>query len=267
MDNEMGPFVFKLKNESLSSSPSPSPAKKSRNDGRRDQGGIFLRRSLWLTKRKEQFAGLFVSERKEEDVNEKGRKRNKSPRAKQLLGRSGRWLFLLVIQNWFCVDAAVGRLEPKGKAEVPEIIIVSDAVEGTFLDLDGKSLQEEQKEKHQRKWKRSKGVDRTEMRKEEKRLRCALLIGSAWSTEKKYMRRYKGTFDIFFGAEHRLRKEEMEEQFNKEAKEGRRFAASAARITEEMAGYEDRKHTSGGVVVAIDSNQGAVSCRSRRRGD
>ena len=36
----------------------------------------------------------------------------------------------------------------------------------------------------------------------------------------------------------------MEEQFNKEAKEGWRFAASAGRIVEEMAGDEDRKHTS-----------------------
>ena len=50
------------------------------------------------------------------------------------------------------------------------------------------------------------------MRKEEKRMRCALLDGSAWSTEKKYMRRYTGTFDILFGMEHRLRKEDMEEQ-------------------------------------------------------
>ena len=41
---------------------------------------------------------------------------------------------------WFCVDAAVERLEPKGKAEVPEIIIVSDAVESTFVDLDGKAF-------------------------------------------------------------------------------------------------------------------------------
>ena len=99
-----------------------------------------------------------------------------------MLGRSGRWLFLLLIlmQNWFCVDAAAGRLEPKGEAEVPEIIIVSDAVEG-------KSLQEEQKGKYQREWKRSKLVDRNEMRKEEKNLRCAL----------KYMSRYKGTFESF----------------------------------------------------------------------
>ena len=33
------------------------------------------------------------------------------------------------------------------------------------------------------------------------------------------MRRYKGKCDTFFGIEHRLRKEEMEEQFDKEAKE------------------------------------------------
>ena len=34
--------------------------------------------------------------------------------------------------------------------------------------------------------------------------------------------------------------------------------ASAARITKEMAGDEDRMHTSGGVFVAVDSNPGAV---------
>ena len=61
------------------------------------------------------------------------------------------------------------------EAEVPEIIIVSDAVEGTFVNLDGESFQEEQKRKHQRKLKRTRGVDRTEKIKEEKRLWCALL--------------------------------------------------------------------------------------------
>ena len=34
------------------------------------------------------------------------------------------------------------RLEPEGETEVPEIIIVSDAVESTFVDLDGKSRRE-----------------------------------------------------------------------------------------------------------------------------
>ena len=103
------------------------------------------------------------------------------------------------------------------------------------------------------------------MRKEEKRLKCTLLNGSARSTERKCKRRYKGKCDIFFGIEHRLRKEEMEEQFNKEAKDGWRFATCAARITEEPAGDTDRKHTSGGVFVAFDSNLGAVG--SRRRDD
>ena len=95
---------------------------------------------------------LFVSERKEEEVKEKGIKRNKSPRARQFLGRSGRWLFFLLIlmQKWFCVDAAAVRLEPKGEAEVPEIIIVSDAMDGTFVDLDGKSYHDMHEEKHPR---------------------------------------------------------------------------------------------------------------------
>ena len=66
------------------------------------------------------------------------------------------------------------------------------------------------------------------------------LNGWARSTEMKYMRRYKGKCDIFFGIEHRLRTAEMEEQFIKEAKEGWSFAANAARITDETTGSEDR---------------------------
>ena len=96
------------------------------------------------------------------------------------------------------------------------------------------------------------------MKKEAKTYGCTLLDGSAWSTEKMYMRRYKGKCDVFFGIAHRLKKEEMEEQFNREAREGWRYAADAARITDETAGREDRKHTSGGLVVVIDCNLGAV---------
>ena len=63
-------------------------------------------------------------------------------------------------------------------------------------------------------------------------MQCSLdLNGSAWSTEKKYMIIYKGKCDIFFGIEHRIKKEEIED---------------TARITDERAGSEDRKHTSGG---------------------
>ena len=39
------------------------------------------------------------------------------------------------------------RLEPEGEAEVPEIIIVSDAVEGTSVDLNGESRHEQVEEK------------------------------------------------------------------------------------------------------------------------
>ena len=35
------------------------------------------------------------------------------------------------------------RLEPEGEAEVRGIIVVSDAVEGTFVDLDGESRSEQ----------------------------------------------------------------------------------------------------------------------------
>ena len=37
----------------------------------------------------------------------------------------------------------------------------------------------------------------------------------------------------------------MEEQFNKEANQGWRFAADAARVIDDSAGGVDRKHTSG----------------------
>ena len=60
---------------------------------------------------------------------------------------------------------------------------------------------------------------RTEMKKVARRLRCTLLNGSSWSAVKN-MRRHKGKRDIFLEIQHRLRREEMEEQSNREAKEG-----------------------------------------------
>ena len=56
----------------------------------------------------------------------------------------------------------------------------------------------------------------------------------------------------------------IEEQFNKEAKDGWRFSADAARITDENAGTEDRKHTSGGV-SCYGRQQLGSSCGSGRR--
>ena len=43
-------------------------------------------------------------------------------------------------------------------------------------------------------------------------VRCALLNNSAWSAVRQYLRRCKATIDIFFGIEHRMRKEGTEEQ-------------------------------------------------------
>ena len=47
-------------------------------------------------------------------------------------------------------------------------------------------------------WRQPQGEDRTEMKKEAKLLRCTLLDGSAWSTEKSTVRRYRGNCDVFF---------------------------------------------------------------------
>ena len=93
--------------------------------------------------------------------------------------------------------------------------------------------------------------------------RCAFFNGSAWNTEKKYMEKYKGTSDIFLAIEHNMRKEEMEDQFNKAVTQGWRFTADAAKITSDNASREDCKHTSGGVLVAIDGDLGVVVDKQR----
>ena len=80
-------------------------------------------------------------------------------------------------------------------------------------------------------WKQPKGEDWTEMKKEAKLLRCTLLNGSVWRTERKYMRRYKESVVFSW----------VLSMVNKEANEGWRFAADAARITDETAGIEDQK--------------------------
>ena len=137
------------------------------------------RRSLWQTKAQRTIGEpICVGKKRRRCKRKKAERGTKDP----IAGKIGKVALPSLDSDTelFCVDAAAGRLEPKGEAEVLEISIVSDAVEG-------KSLQEEQKGKYQREWKRSKLVDRNEMRKEEK-LRCAL----------KYMSRYKGTFESFF---------------------------------------------------------------------
>ena len=111
----------------------------------------------------------------------------------------------------------------------------------------------------QRRCRQEEGKDRKETQKESGMVRCILLNGSAWTTEKReeVHEKVQGIFDIFFGVEHKMSKEEMEEQFTKEAKQGWRFAADTAIITDENASSEDRKNTSVGVFVVVNSNLGA----------
>ena len=92
------------------------------------------------------------------------------------------------------------------------------------------------------------GKDRKEMQKESRTARCTLLNGATWNTEKKFMSRYKGTFDIFFGIEHKMRKEEMEEQFNDRSQiRTEDLQPTQQESSMKMPSSEDRKHTSGGV--------------------
>ena len=55
-------------------------------------------------------------------------------------------------------------LEPEGDAEVPEIIIVSDALESTFVDLDGESRREQVETKLSRRERKAPGEGCEEIR-------------------------------------------------------------------------------------------------------
>ena len=202
--------------------------------GRRLLGKNLVQKKQLVEKGERKDCKLFFEVKlKKEEKEKNGRKSDKRSRTRQLLGKSGRLLFLLVpmAQNWLCVNAAAEglqkRMEMMERWQHQEVQVK----ESRWV-----------KESPQRR-KQPEGEDRSEMQKEAKLLRGTKLNGSAWSTEMKFLRRYKGKCDIFCGIEHRLRKEEMEEHSNKEAKEGWIFAAGAPRITEETAGDEDRKHT------------------------
>ena len=138
-------------------------------------------------------------EKKEKENERSGRR----PKARQTWWKIGKWLFVLLIlgQNWLGVsDAAEG---PQRRTE-----------EGMRMQQEVQIKERTWAEATPQRWNQAGAEDRTEMKKEVKLLRCTLLKGSAWSTEKRYMRRYTGKCDIFFWEKHRLR-EEVEEQFNR----------------------------------------------------
>ena len=194
---------------------------------------VKYRKSSWWKKFKERVASFLTAKRKEEE-------KRKAERATNAPDRDKSWRILEDCSFSLCFWDRIGFVSMLQQKDCR------------------KGKESRWVEEIPQRWRQPKGEDRTKMKKEAKLLRCTLLLGSAWSTKRKSTKRYKGKCDVFFGIEHRERKEEMVEQFNKEAKEGWRFAAGGARFTDERADIEDQKHTSGGVFVAIDSNVGAV---------
>ena len=86
-----------------------------------------------------------------------------------------------------------------------------------------------------------------------------LVNGSARCMERKDMRRYNGTFEIFFEIGHRMRRKEMEEQFNKEARDGGLQQTRQGSLTRGQAARIAHTRREVYIVfVVVDGNFGAV---------
>ena len=191
------------------------------------------RKRRWWTKCKQSIASLFTLRKKEDVIEKERRKEARRLEGTQTMVKTWRWLLLLLLLGQSVLGVSAAAEGPQKRTEALKDSAGTQVKGGRWA------------EEIPQRWRQPKGEGRSKMKKEATFfLRCTLLNGSAWSTEWNY--------------EHTLRKEEMEEQFNREAKKGRRFAADAARITDERTSSEDRKHTSGGVSVAVDSNLRAV---------
>ena len=132
---------------------------------------------------KERVVSLLTVRMREEKNEKEGRKRNRRTRAR--LGEIWKMAF-----SPFAIGSRTGYV--------------------STLQQESQVKESRWVEEIPQRWNQPKGEDRTAMIKEAALLRCTVLSGSAWSTERKYRRRYKGKCDIFFGIEHRLRKVEME---------------------------------------------------------
>ena len=164
----------------------------------------------------------------------------------KLFGKFGKWLFLFLIvgQNWLSVGAAA-----KGPQRGTEAVM--------RMQQEVQIKENRWTEATPKRWMQPNGEGRTEMKKEARRLRCTLLNGSAWSTEKQVCEKIERQVRYLLWNRAQI-EEGGNGGVNKVAKEGWRFAADVARITDENAGTEDSKHTPGGVFVAVDSNVEAV---------
>ena len=78
----------------------------------------------------------------------------------------------------------------------------------------------------------ARAKSRKEMRKQRN---CEMCLAELLSVKyvKEKLGEVQGAYSTFFGKDHRMKEEEMEEQFNKEVKQGWRYPADAAMITDE----------------------------------
>ena len=87
-------------------------------------------------------------------------------------------------------------------------------------------------------------------------LRIYLCNGSSMGTTQRAQQQDRKRHDIFVGVEHRLRREKLQDNFNKLCRKGYTVAADAARSTSE--GQETTLHTSEGVFVADATHLASV---------
>ena len=75
-------------------------------EGKVEKGEV--EREKFVEKVQKKIANNFMAERKEEDVEKKGRESDRCPKARHTVGKSGRSLFLLLLlgQDWLCINAA-----------------------------------------------------------------------------------------------------------------------------------------------------------------
>ena len=108
------------------------------------------------------------------------------PKREWTSGKMERWFLPLILfgQSLVLVDAASVNAQNRS-GQVIKYAGKTEVNAGFWRQANPKRPRQEDCE------------DRKEVQKESTMVRCTQLNGSTWSTEKKYMRRYKGTFDMF----------------------------------------------------------------------
>ena len=108
--------------------------------------------------------------RKERKGRPKARQTSKSETSFGEVWKMALFTYYLLEQNWLCVHAAAEGLQRRME--------MMERMQQQQVQVKESRWMEEIPQR----WRQPKGEDRTEMRKEEKRLKCTLLNGSAWST-------------------------------------------------------------------------------------